>query len=275
MCTVLAWAGKLPKGFISRWLIQAEARGRDATGIAFRSSPTTSSISRRSIPASLFVHEHDDVLKSARKSPRGIAHTRHASRGNPINARNAHPFTYLHTVFAHNGYIHNYEEIRNSLIVSTKADLEASPTSDTLKKKLAYLEGCTTDSMVIGPFIDANDFSSLVGDMGLVWMRGSNVMCMRTKKELSVCTVNWWSEDSPDAHYSVTLAASTNAIIDNALAHTPGIDYVDEYYNVEEAHVYRLEDADLIDLGTVAVNPGNTHDDFSSGKIDQEYDAGS
>lgn len=261
MCTVIAWSGKLPKGLLTQLLIHAESRGRDSTGVAYHTNGRVI-VHRQCVPASKFVADHQDLIKDARLSPAGIAHARRASPGNPVNNDNAHPFAYFQYVFAHNGRITNVNDLCNKRIsvLTAKQSL-----SEKERRQLSYFRSCTTDSMIIGPYIHDRDFTDLVGDMGLVWMVKDHVYCMRSCKELSCATLTWSSSDDTGV---VTVAASTPAIINDAMSACNDIAFTSQFYIVEEHRIYNLTPTVLMDEGLVPVNPSNKHDDFSSGKID-------
>jgi len=120
MCAIIGWAGKIPKGLLTRMLIGAETRGKDSTGLAFRAvedGKTCNLCYRHIVPARTFVDIHKDFVGDARRSFRGIAHTRNASPGMPIDNSNAHPYVYPWEnmgkyYFAHNGRIQNWKVIK-------------------------------------------------------------------------------------------------------------------------------------------------------------------
>lgn len=261
MCTVIAWSGKMPRGMLTQLLSHAESRGRDSTGIAYHETDGIIT-HRQCIPASRFIQEHQDLIGRARKSTSGIAHARRASPGNPINNDNAHPFAYFQYVFAHNGRIDNADALRDAHIAELKAQ---STLTEKETRQLRYFEACTTDSMIIGPYIHKRDFTDLVGDMGLVWLSGHKVYCMHTCKELSCATLTW---TTPDENGQVTIAASTPAIITDSAKDCPDLSFTSQFYIVEEHRIYNLTPAVLLDEGPVPVNPENKHDTFSSSVID-------
>ena len=116
--------------------------------------------------------------------------------------------------------------------------------------------------MVIGPCLEKHDLSPLVGDMGLTWMEANRVFCLRSKKELSACTVSWLSPKYGES--TLTLAASTDSIILKALESCKGLQFQTKFYLVNENTVYRLQPQCLYDCGPIPVNVANEHDEISS-----------
>jgi predicted glutamine amidotransferase len=153
MCAIIGWSGKLPKGLLSRLLMQAETRGRDSTGVAFRTVDEKSKANnlcyRQIVPARTFTDLHKKFMGDARRSIRGIAHTRRASPGMPIDNTNAHPYTYPYGslgkyFFAHNGRIHNWTQLKADFQGKFKQEYEAA--LDTLLP-LLLLEGATREDL--------------------------------------------------------------------------------------------------------------------------------
>jgi len=247
MCSVIAWAGKLPPRLLDRLMCESEVRGRDSTGLAFRTEKSTV-IYRQVIRPRSFVKLNRVALAEASRSACGIAHARRASRGMPVNVDNAHPFSYRRVFFAHNGRIRNWEEL--------KKGLSESPD----KYDVKYSDRVTTDSMVLGPHIVHRDFARPEGCMGLVWLDHGNAFALRTAKELEIALIKWkFGRDSG----SVCIAASTEAIILNAvkkLALKPDI----TFYKVNEGVVYQLTENGPLDHGSVEVNANNSEDAFTS-----------
>lgn len=105
-------------------LISAESRGKDSTGVAFRAIENGTPCNlcyRHIVPARTFTEIHRDFLGDARRSFRGIAHTRNASPGMPVDNMNAHPFPYpwessAKWYFAHNGRVVNWKELKAAQI---------------------------------------------------------------------------------------------------------------------------------------------------------------
>jgi len=119
MCAIIGWSGLPPKGVISALLEEGQRRGKDSTGIAYRSTNdagrTVNFSCRNSVSAEVFVKEEKAEMSRARRALRGLAHTRNASPGMPIDRLNAHPFTCYQTIYAHNGRIQNWRERRSEL----------------------------------------------------------------------------------------------------------------------------------------------------------------
>jgi len=145
-----------------------------------------------------------------------------------------------------------------------------------------YAMDITTDSQVLGPFINARDFRLVEGCMALVWINrtknGPEVFTMRYGKEAISAKITWrWKcesytskgkliEESKDAEVKLlTIVASTREIIKNALDKLDSnIEWAVEYQEYEECHIYRLDIGGLVDEGKVDVYEHCTQDDFSS-----------
>jgi len=265
MCSIIGWSGKLPKGLITRLLIKAESRGRDSVGLAFRVNNSNKAY-RVACSASGFIADKSNgsILSDARRSTRGIAHARRASTGMPIDERNAHPFPYWRYFFAHNGKIQNWREIREMLIgyFSSEAkrlrEAGKDDQAQTAEYCVGYSQRITTDSMVLGPYIEARNFSSIIGCMGLVWLRENNVYVLRYAKEAVAATVIWHnvkpSEDENTEDHLVTLIASTEQIISGAFEKMTDIEYDISYREFPEGHIFRVEPTGLVDEGEVQMN---------------------
>lgn len=266
MCAISGWSGKLPKGLISRLLTRMEVRGRDSVGIAFRLDGMNTSY-RQAIPATEFVadKENSNILGDARRSLRGIIHTRRASPGMPVDDRNAHPFAYWRYLFAHNGKVQNWKEIRALLQQYYREEAQRLTAANEVEKAktaeycVRYCDSITTDSMVLGPYIESRDFSNIIGCMGLVWMRANNVYVFRYAKEAVAATVLWKyvkeQKDEKIEDHSVTLVASTPQIIESALEKVPDIEYSLSDFNVfPEGRIFRIDPLGLQDEGPVQTN---------------------
>lgn len=289
MCAITGWAGKLPKGVLTQLLINAEERGRDSTGVAFRLEGRNKSF-KSAVSATEFVNEKENqnFLGHARRSLRGMAHTRRASAGMPINDDNAHPFLYWHVLFAHNGKVQNWKEIKAFLIEHFQNSLAkvkaASPENEELIKThefcLRYSTKITTDSMVLGPYIISRNFSSIVGCMGLVWMHMSNLYCMRVAKEATSANIIWRYRDDVDPKvldkdadfqdHMVTLVASTREIILKSFERLKTIEFDVVEKDIEEGRVYKVDPTGIVDEGAVPINATHIEDKFSSEVVKTE-----
>jgi predicted glutamine amidotransferase len=145
-----------------------------------------------------------------------------------------------------------------------------------------YAQDITTDSQVLGPFINAKDFRLVEGCMALVWInrtsKGPEVFTMRYGKEAICAKITWrWKaeshtskgkliEESKDQETKLlTIVASTKEIVDNALEKLDdNIEFAVEYSEYEEGHIYRLDLTGLVDEGSVGVFERPITDEFSS-----------
>jgi predicted glutamine amidotransferase len=282
VCSILGFSGKMPKGLLTRMLIRAELRGRDSVGLAYRLEGRNVSY-RMAESASVFVADKDNsgILSEARRSLRGIAHTRRASPGMPINDRNAHPFTYWRYIFAHNGKVVNWLEIKSRLIehfeqVAKRLE-EAGETAkaETAKYCVKYSRAITTDSMVLGPYIETRDFQSIAGCMGLVWMRENNVYTLRYAKEAVASTIIWrylQSEDGePADDQVVTIVASTPYII-QAMEKVDNIEFdMGSMIEFDQGKIYRVEPMGLECEGSVPMKEAIV-DQYSSEAVEDVKD---
>lgn len=285
MCAILGWNGKMPKGLISNLLRGMESRGRDSTGIAFRVKTSSGQMQnkcyRLADTAHRFVTENESILSDARRSVIGIAHTRRASPNMPINDRNAHPFPYWRFFFAHNGKIQNWRTIKSLLqnhfaSEAKRLAAENNPMAKTAEYCTDYANSITTDSMVLGPYIESRDFRSIQGCMGLVWMMGPNVYTLRFEKEAVACTVVWrytsieLAEKETSEDEIITVVASTPEIIKNAFEKCSGIEFeLGSVVEFTEGHIYRIEPDGLLDEGAVPMGIGQ-QDKFSSDAVASE-----
>jgi hypothetical protein len=190
------------------------------------------------------------------KSEQGIAHLRKASPRMPINSNTAHPFIYKSTVYAHNGIARNWLDLLEKLAHSATAAGD-KPLQD-------YLSKASTDSMVLGPFIESRDFSTVNGALGLVWMTGKDAYAFHACKELAAAQVTWNYAGTKERH-TFSLVVSTFDIIAKALAATPGIKYDAVEIILAENVLYSVSQAGIEDQGKLPVSGLNSKDAFSSG----------
>lgn len=330
MCAIIGWAGKLPKGLLTRLLISAEMRGRDSTGVSFRTLDENGKPSnlcyRQVVPARTFVELHGKFMSDARRAHRGIAHTRRASPGMPVDNLNAHPYTWPYGkqgryLFAHNGRIENWLDVKSKWIERYKVELtdkvnEVLPViktaddtatlesvTDALNKlvvgvrnedketkfiplptiwnvdpsalkdlcsrvsRLHYFESATTDSMVLGPHIEARDFSTLVGCMAVVWMRSDRVFTYRCAKEAIAANVIWRYkkpvDGEPKDDQTLTVVASIPEIIVDSIGKLTEIETDYSFSDIREGTVYEVTPTGIESNGSVP-SPVGHEDNFTS-----------
>lgn len=261
MCAIIGWKGNLPKGLMTRLFVESEERGKDSTGVAFRVAGKNVAY-RQAVPASTFVRENPKNMGDARRSLAGIGHTRRASRGMPINNQNAHPFGFWKYFYVHNGFVQNWKEIKDLLKVhymELKAKAIDQGNEEAARQYEYYYEfvaGATTDSMILGPYIDARDFSSIIGCMALAWIRGENVYTFRVAKEAVAANVMWRYKEEVDGQPAgvdqmITIVASTGEILEKAFLAVSKIEYNIKWMDYDEGHVYRIDATGLVDEGAV------------------------
>jgi len=240
--------------------------------MAFRNADAAQNLSyRQAAPAKQFVKENSKFIGEARRSTVGLGHTRRASPGMPIDNSNAHPFDFYKYFYAHNGRINNWQEVKEAMIMHYSSDLAAAEsTQDQQKIKdatyyLNYAKKCTTDSMVLGPYIDARDFSVIVGCMALVWLIGNKLYTFRYAKEALAATVVWKHKKNNDGGPRVvTLVGSTKEILSKSLEKTDNLEYEVAYFEFPEDQVFCVEESGLVNEGKVPVNQIAPVDAFSS-----------
>lgn len=94
-----------------RLALQIQARGRDATGIAWSERDDNGTgvwYMKDAIAAADFVRSMDQIPQHTRSA---IIHTRYATKGSPENNANNHPILVGETVGIHNGQVRNDDEL--------------------------------------------------------------------------------------------------------------------------------------------------------------------
>lgn len=137
----------------------------------------------------------------------------------------------------------------------------------------SYARGVTTDSQVLGPFINSKDFRLVEGCMALVWLRDKEVFAFRYGKEAVAAKIVWRfkshqkddDESSDRSVHLLTLVASTREIINKALNKLDdNIEVSVDFVPFEERHIYKLTLEGLEDTGQVEVSNSVHEDKFSS-----------
>lgn len=112
-----------PTVLASELLTQIEARGRDATGVAWRNEDTREVwVQKAALPATEFVQHLEPI-----KAHTAILHARYATHGSPDDNDNNHPIDVAGVVGVHNGVLRNYRELFAAIgeEPSTNVDSEA------------------------------------------------------------------------------------------------------------------------------------------------------
>lgn len=259
MCTVIAWNGQLPKGFLTSLIIAAEVRGRDSVGIAWRDEEAKKiMINKRACSPRQFAEDCQATIGDARRTAIGIGHTRRASPGMPVDGLNAHPFIYKGAVFAHNGKVDNWKALRDGGLAPV---LEGQGATEDEK---AAIRNAATDSIVIGPLIKAEDFTQMTGCAGLVWMQKDKAYCFRTQKELTSAVLEW-TEDA--VAQRVCIVCSTLDIVKAAVEKTKALKntaYALVEQPLDENTLYEIRQTGCASHGARRVNPANHADAFTS-----------
>lgn len=260
MCAIIGWSGKLPTGLLYRLLHHASTRGIDSTGLGFLDqSVGLNKLYKRAVSPAFFCKHNSDAVSQAQKSPYGIAHTRRASKGMPVDNYNAHPFAWGSHIYAHNGAVRNWQTLKPAI---EKAACE--PNSPEWLTK--YASRLTTDSMTLGPYIASTDFRAVVGSLGLVWLHGPKVYAFRSQKELTAARVTWTHREDPSKTGAVTIVASTWEIILNSFNDlTKTYTYDMEEDLIAEGQLVEITPGGLVSLGIKETSINNAPDAFSSG----------
>ena len=131
-------------------LLQIEARGRDATGVAWVQNNTANDgvwFVKNDVPARDFVSQLSDIPTNTRSV---ICHTRYATQGDPSINENNHPIVAGNIVGVHNGHIDNDDEIFELLAergveriaqVDSEAIFQILANSDDPLEELGLLSG--------------------------------------------------------------------------------------------------------------------------------------
>lgn len=256
MCAIISWAGNLPPGLLKNLILASEDFGKDSTGVSYLNSRGKANLMfKHAVSPTRFVKIHDEKLKLAQKSTRGIAHARLASVGLPINSFNAHPFIYESRVFAHNGFIRNWKSYKAELLNQTSIQ------NNSHSKK--YVENITTDSMVLGPALALNDFKRVFGRIGLVWLKGASAYCLKSNQNLTSAKLNWNFIGSSTRH-TATIAVTHWKTLIKALKNTEKMEYSVKEFPLSHGTIYELLPEKIVQVRDASTNneSENTLDDL-------------
>lgn len=253
MCAIIGWAGPIPPNLLKQLYLEAAHRGQDSTGLAFRSATGQNLTIRQAVRPQVFVGKQESYLEQAQRAVLGLGHTRRASPKMPVDNHNAHPYIWESYVFAHNGVVRNWKTLRGQQL--------RHEWPDNADRRRKYLDGATTDSMVLGPCIEELNFSQVVGSMGLIWLEGDRLFCLRSAKELTSAVINWQLDDKVQL---ATVVASTWEIVEKALAGLKNVEYDANEVELAESTLYAVTPAGPVNEGAVLTNSHNEADSFSS-----------
>ena len=179
--------------------IACEARGTDATGIAYRSGGRLR-IHKKPLPAHQFRFFLPDDLHTV------MGHTRMATQGSAGKTYNNHPFSGTvngHTfALAHNGVLYNDKTLRLNLhLPSTKIETDSYVAVQLIERQraLSFSSLRSMAESVEGSFT----FTILDHMNGLYFVKGENPLCLNYYPRLGLYVY-----------------ASTKEILNGGLAHT-------------------------------------------------------
>ena len=168
------FTGKEKSAIVSVLATAAEARGTDATGIAYNHNGKLT-VYKRPIAA------HELNLRIPNGASVIMGHTRLTTQGNERKNRNNHPFLGntgdMPFAFAHNGVLYNDKSLRKTLkLPKTKIETDSYIGVQLIEKKksldfdsLAYMA-----EKVEGAFT----FTALDGQDNLYFVKGDNPLCI-------------------------------------------------------------------------------------------------
>jgi hypothetical protein len=119
--------------------------------------------------------------------------------------------------------------------------------------------------MILGACIEDLDFSQVVGCMGLIWLYGNELRCMRHQKELTSAVVKWSIKGGKKN--TVAIVSSLWTIIKEALEAINSLDevgYEAQEYLLSENTLYSIQEGKIVDEGPVPVNSALIVDKISS-----------
>jgi hypothetical protein len=265
MCFIAAWkaTGPLPRGLISRLMIEGQCRGIDGAGLAYRVAKENSKPEnigfKRAMKPSKFVLKHRAEVLKARQSTVGLIHTRRASPRLPITTAASQPLWCGRTIYVHNGYISNWkaERARQALAAENARDS---------KRAKAIDNDWITDSYAIGPRLDEDEVNlmDLSGSMALAWLTRERVFAARLGKELEGFLLEW--KDGETVH-TASMVASTVDIVNLALGKIK-LEITAVHVPLKEGYLYELEADDIFERDPI---PHSNHliavDRHSSGAV--------
>lgn len=128
--------------FASRLFVEAEGRGRDASGFAAMAAGDKLVTDKRPLPATYFtkISQEWRNLRKSRKIGL-IGHTRAATCGDPEINHNNHPFHGPRYVMAHNGWVGGHDQIAKMNGINLRTDCDSELILHFLESKSTIQQG--------------------------------------------------------------------------------------------------------------------------------------
>jgi predicted glutamine amidotransferase len=175
MCAIIGWNGTMPTPLLRDLYRNASKFGPHAVGLAYVEKDAKIKLFKRACHPRIFLRNCNHRIERAAKFSLGYGHVRLGTTGCNNNTDHAHPFIYdgedSRYIYAHNGKIKNWKVFRT---------IEA------------------VDSEIMGPFIEQNDTTPLIGTIGLIWMEqslnGTKMFIYRHNKTLSASLITFVDE---------------------------------------------------------------------------------
>jgi glutamine phosphoribosylpyrophosphate amidotransferase len=215
MCAILGYSGKVEASWLRQLFRRAAAYGPHAVGLAYLDAPSHVKVFKRAIHPDYFLRNCNHRLERAARFQLGLGHTRYGTVGDVKSDDNAHPFTDHGLIYAHNGCISNYRQLRHDAVV---------------------------DSQCLGPLIKRRCPGLADGSIGLIWLENSQLYVYRRHQGLCAFKIHYHDGDS------TVLIASRRGIVTTCPLMLD-IDFAEEL-PIHEGIAYRVDHDKLVAVWT-------------------------